>query len=242
MVNRLLDRQANLLEYLTSGAAIFDKKSGGPVPRSLNGIDVRLLRLEARFSYEKRMERIAAAFPRTFGLLDDAARVMRQFAEKCPPIDINRLTNARQFHAFLAARWRRKPPSPAYLRDVARCELACAEVRAHLQEGDPGTANGNVPRGGIRRHPDAVLLRCRFDVRPIFEEGLNAVPTARVTRLAVTMPSGANHPQVFELPPAVFNLIAALDDWMDPTALAVTRNFEQLVRELAEHGVVEVHG
>jgi hypothetical protein len=69
MAKRLLDRQASLLEYLTSRAAIFGDKDDACPARGLHGIDRSLLRLEARLSHEKRMEKIVAVFRRTFGIL-----------------------------------------------------------------------------------------------------------------------------------------------------------------------------
>jgi len=56
----LLDRQVRLLEYLTSGEAIFDDGRGSLRDPILQGIDRRLLHIEARFSHEKRMDKIAA--------------------------------------------------------------------------------------------------------------------------------------------------------------------------------------
>jgi len=126
---RLLQRQVSLLRYLTSGGAIFG--DGGPLDPDLRGVDGTLLRMEARFSHEKRMEKIAAVFPRTFDLLgSEREALIREFVDACPPVDIARLANARQFHDFLSARWRRQPPRRAYLPDVAACELACAQARA----------------------------------------------------------------------------------------------------------------
>ncbi|MBV9627547.1 MAG: hypothetical protein JO230_05550, partial [Xanthobacteraceae bacterium] len=59
MAARLLDRQHSLLAYLTSGEAIFGDQHQKPAEPSLRGIDPGLLHLEARFSHEKRMEKIA---------------------------------------------------------------------------------------------------------------------------------------------------------------------------------------
>jgi hypothetical protein len=242
MPKRLFDRQVSLLDYLTSGAAIFRPGASAVPPRSLRGIDPTLLHLEARFSYEKRMEKIASAFPHTLELLGDTPRLLRRFAEACPPADISRVANARQFHDFLSRRWRRTPPKPAYLRDVASCELACAEVRAHNDlPGQPD--DGRAAPSGIRRHPAAVLVRCRFDVRPIFEQVATApAPRKRVVRLAVTMPRGAERPLVCELRPVIFDVVAAMDGWIDPSALAAVPDSPRLIRELAEHGILEVRG
>src|SRR5437879_4266584 len=68
MPYRLLDRQNRLLDYLTSGPAIFGgsgEPAHEPVP---SGIDRGLLRLEARYSHEKRMAKIEWVLNRTLGL------------------------------------------------------------------------------------------------------------------------------------------------------------------------------
>jgi hypothetical protein len=130
MAKRLLDRQVSLLHYLTSSGAIFGDQRNVQLDPALRGIDRALLRIEARFSHDKRMEKIVAVFPRTFALLGAGRETLvRDFVDACPPADISRLENARAFHAFLCGRWRHEPPTPPYLCDVAACELACASAR-----------------------------------------------------------------------------------------------------------------
>jgi hypothetical protein len=244
MAKRLLDRQISLLDYLTSGAAIFGDKRLAPLDPALQGLDVGLLRLEARFSYEKRMEKIVAVFPHTFELLaSEQSAIVREFVRTCPPVDIGHLTNAREFHDFLSARWQRRRPKPAYLPDIASCELALATVGAAVEADVQEAGNGRkrVPQGAIRRPQGVALLRCRYDVRPIFEAGpAGAPPKKRDTPLAIAVPPGAARPQVFALPAAIFDLLAALDDWSDPAALRGTPGSAELARELARHGLLEV--
>jgi FAD binding domain len=155
-----------------------------------------------------------------------------------------RLENARQFHDFLCTQWQRERPDPPYLRDVAGCELAYAEVRVHVEErSDATNSNGNVPRRGIRRRPGIVLLNCAYDIRPIFEEAEGAsAPAKRDTPTVVVMPPGAEQPRIFELPPAIFELISALDDWTEPAEFGAAPELKELVQELAEHGLLEVRG
>src|SRR5262245_47383742 len=65
MADRLLDRQARLLEYLSRAATVFGDRAdapGDPVPE---GLDRTPLRLQARFACNKRLEKIVAVFPRT---------------------------------------------------------------------------------------------------------------------------------------------------------------------------------
>lgn len=241
---RLLQRQISLLEYLTSNAAIFGHDGGAPLGPDLHGIEPGLLRLEARFSYEKRMEKIMTAFPRTFEILGtNRTELINKFIDTYPPTDISRLANARQFHDFLKARWRREPPDPPYLRDVAACELASSQLRAHTEEPilKGGSRTPIAPGCGIRRSSDVVLLRCAYDVRPLFESSTKGVvPIARDTRLAIAKPPDARHPQVFEVSPVVFDLLAALDHWTDPAVFGATPDLEELFSNLAEHGLIEV--
>jgi hypothetical protein len=238
MANRLLDRQASLLAHLTSGAAIF----GGAAPRdrALDGIDPALLHLEAKFSYEKRIEKIAATLPRSFTILGaQADTVLRAFAEACPPTEMGRIDNARQLHAFVAAQWRDGPP---YLADVMACELAHATAAQAGGEAALGAAPAAL--GAIRRRPGVVLVRCGYDVRQIFEQGGPDAPgrdvPKRDTPLAVTVPPGATEPQIFELPPALFDLLAALDHWTAPSVFGGHAGADALVRDLAAHALIEV--
>ncbi|SPJ14105.1 hypothetical protein SBBP2_1090001 [Burkholderiales bacterium] len=244
MTKRLLDRQVSLVEYMTSGAGIFGGDPDAPLAPALRGIDLSLLRLEAHFSYAKRMEKIKAVYPKTFELLGSGqAAIVRAFVETCPPRTISRLDNARQFHRFLSSRWMRAPLDPPYISDVAACELACAELDADDDERMAPVAEneGNPSRSGIRRSPAVVLRRCAHDVRPIFETGADhAAPVERDTPLVFAQPPGADSPQVFEVIPAVFDLLAALSDWTDPGGLDAGPDFAKFLADMAARGLIEV--
>jgi hypothetical protein len=237
MTKRFLDRQARLLEYLTSGEAIFDNGPGSSRDPILQGFDRALLHIEARFSHEKRMEKIAAVFPKTFALLgDDRGAIVREFVEACPPIDISRLVNARQFYDFLILRWEIGPPTLLYLPDVTACELACAQVRLNA-DSPLAVAKRPIHTGPaeIRRNPAAALLRTRFDIRPIFEGKRGGVsPIERAVPLAISFQSGELG--ISELTPEVFELLKALDRWV---AVDDLPNAEGLIAELAEAGLLE---
>ena len=236
MAKRLLDRQVRLLEYLTSGDAIFRDKRDAPLDRALQGLDRGMLHLEARFSHEKRMEKVTAVFPRTFELLGNSLNiVVRGFAEACPPRDISRVENARQFHEFLTARWKREAPTLPYLPDVAACELACAKARVEADDGPPAqTRPTDAAPHGIRRKPGVVLLRTRYDIRTIFEDG-NAEPIERETPIAVVVQSG--EPRIFNLTSEVFDLLAALDRWI---AVDEQVDADGLIADLIEAGMLEL--
>jgi hypothetical protein len=239
MAKRLLERQTSLIEHITSSAAIFGGEEQ-PAPE-FEDIDRTLLQVEAKFSYAKRMEKITAMLPRTFELLRSGeAALVRAFVEACPPTTLSRLENARQFHQFLSLRWMHEAPDPAYICDVAACEMACAELDAEDQEPDRARSEVSARRSGIRRCPNVILLRCAYDVRPIFETELKTVPMKRETTLVIALPLCSNRPQIFEVIPAVFDLLAALDDWTDPPALSAGPNFASLLADLTVRGLVEV--
>jgi hypothetical protein len=240
MAKRLLQRQASLIHYLTSAATIFGEDGRASPPSAVRGIDPNLLHVEAHFAYAKRMEKITAILPKTFELLGSREQsIVHAFIETCPPASIGRLENARQFRDFLSACCERIL-DPPYLPDVAACELACAEVDAGRNDQNLADEESDVPPRGIRRCRTVVLLRCAYDIRPIFEAGLGpTIPSKRATPLVVAMAQGSNDPQVFEVIPAVFELLAALDDWTDPSTLGDAPEVAQLLKELVLHGLIE---
>jgi hypothetical protein len=243
MTNSLLDRQASLLAYLVSSAAIFGDErhpSGNP---ALAGIDHALLHLEAVFSYDKRIAKIAAVFPKTFDSLGHNRNAMlREFAVTFPATDIDRLANACQFYDYLCTLGRPNALKTPGLLDIAACELAFAKVRSETEGGDSDVAaEKNVSQGSIRRRPGVVLHRCACDVRPIFEgESVRGLLAQRDTPLAIAIPPGADQPAVFQVAPAVFDLLAALGDWADRSSFGTTPALEKLIADLAGHGLIEV--
>ena len=239
MAGRLLDRQAKLLEYLTSERAIFHHKRNVPLDPSLQGIDPGMLHLEARFSHEKRMEKIAGVLATTFGLLAaDADNLVRAFADLCPPRDIGRLENARQFFDFLTARNERTPLAPPHVLAVAACELACAEARLRAGTNEHAETHLNdFPRPAIRRHPSIVLLRTAYDIRTVFENDDSQAPAQRDTPLAIAWNAG--EPQILELPSEVFDLLTALEHW---TALDELPGADELSADLTQSGILEQRG
>jgi hypothetical protein len=244
MTRRLLDRQSSLIHYLTSGAAIFNDAELQSVEPALQGIDRRLLGIEARFSFAKRMDKIAAVFPRTFDLLGARREMLvKEFVEACPPFDIGRLENARQFFDFLTARRRREPPAPPHLPDVAACELAFAAARINVEDRSPVEKNrpGGARLPQVRRSPAVVLLRTTHDIRPLFEDASDAgPPIARDVPLAIVAQASADHPKIFELAPEVFDLLGSLGEWVDQALLDESEDAGELITDLAAAGLVEI--
>jgi hypothetical protein len=240
MPARLLQRQISLLEYLTSTDAIFGEGIDVPQVPHLPGFDLAPLRLEACFSHEKRMEKIIAAFPRTFELLDDKATLVRDFVAACPSIDIRRIENARQFHGFVCERWQAAPPQAPYLRDVASCELAMATLRVKGKAQPSQRAVAGRPIR-FRRNRDAVFLPSAYDIRPIFEGGAGEeAPARRDLMLAILIPPGTDQPTIFEVPAPVYGLLVELDNWTDQATLGPMEGLDELISDLANHGLLEV--
>jgi hypothetical protein len=244
MADRLLNRQASLLEYLSSAAALFGDEVNVPADPALQGIDPGLLRLEARSCCNKRIEKVIAVFPRTFEIFGaDQRLILREFVEANRPTDIGSLASARQFYEFSLTRWRREPPNPAYLPDVAACELAMVEV-CHVVEDfekSPKKGQSDGPKPGIRRRRTVVPLRCAHDIRSIFETGLGeVVPPKRDTLLVVTLPANYRDVRIFEVAPVVFDLLVRLDDWTDPRTLGAIEHLEVSVSRLAAQDLILV--
>lgn len=237
MAERLLDRQIRLIEYLTSGNAIFGESRDAPLEPFLKGFDRAHLNLEARFSHKKRMEKIAAVFPRTFALLgSDVEMTVREFAETCPSVDIGRLENASRFGDFLALRWKSHPPPLSYLPDVAACEMACAQVRANL-DCSQAAARSTSPSEPteIRRRPGIALLHTNYDIQPIFEQSR---PHSRMIkrRVPVAVTIHAGQLKILELKAEIFDLLSALDDWVNVEG---SHDMMDLVAELEEARLLE---
>jgi hypothetical protein len=231
----LLDRQVSLIHHLTSADAIFGGGRRGALAQALCGIDSSLLHLEARFSHDKRMEKVTGVFPRTLVLIEaDRGAIIAAFTAACPPTDISRIENARQFHDFLAVRWRRQPPVPPYLPDIAAFEFACAASRAVI--GTSAASEG--PATGVRRRAGVVLLRTAYDLRSIFEDGASEPPALRESRLAIVAAENTGEPIVFDLTAELFDLLAALDQWTDPAVFGGA-DAQVLIVDLADSGLVE---
>jgi hypothetical protein len=242
----LLHRQIRLLEYLTSGSAIFgdDARNGPNSPPE--GIDIGRLRLEAHFSHEKRIDKIVAVYPRTFSILGGRTPVLlEEFARARFPTHIDRLSNAEQFCNFLHS----LGPSridPPYLLDLASCELAYARSYTLFLGEQPklsGEQRGSRRIGGvrkarrIRRRQNVALVRCAYDVRSLFTDQLEHTPPKRDMLLAVSVPLGSELPEAFELHPVVFDLLLVLDDWTDPTIFGAA--VAALLPDLYEPGLIE---
>ena len=219
---RLLDRQTSLLRHLTSDAFIFGGPALGAAVRDpdLRGMNVGQLRLEAEFSYSKRMKRIREGFSRTaalFGSRFDA--VTRGFAAACPPQTYERYPDAQAFHEYFMAHWADDPAAHAWAGDVASVEVALAQARTLRPRRARADALADCPVDSplpyYRRHPCVLPVRCHHDVRPLFDPRQSGRPVEeRDVPLAVFAAAG-RPPEIVELSPEAFDLLESTHDWSD---------------------------
>jgi hypothetical protein len=229
MSDTLLERQASLLEHLTSAGAIFGE---GDLSSDAFGFRRGLLHLEAKYSHQKRMEKIEAVLPRTLALLGtERDATVRAFAETNAPDSISRLDNARQFHQFLRARQQEPSAAPAWLVDVAAFEIAWAEAQGRNRA--PRTKPG-IP-GSLRRHPAAVLFRSVYDIAPVLQ-GRADEAGPHESFLAIALPDGKKAPELYVLARELFELLELIDDFTDE----FTEIPDAVIADLTARGLIEV--
>ena len=236
----LLERQSSLLRHLTSGAAIFGENEPHTVDPAPARTRPRLLAIEARSRFEKRMDKISAVFPRTFELSGGGAgrRSFREFSKA--------------IRRSASAGWRMRANSPiscpragngaapaALPPDVSACELAFATARAVAQDrfADPEISSTPPTEPELRRSLRCSLCCAARMTSGRFREGSEmprSRPCAREVALAILARASADPPQIFELAPAVFELLGSLDDWATwrPSG---TRGCEQADRRARAH-------
>ncbi len=247
---RLLDRQTALLRHLTSEAFIF----GGPALEALakdpdlRDMNIGQLRLEAEFSYSKRMKRIREGFSRTatlFGSRFEA--VTRGFAAACPPQTYERYPDARAFYEYFMTDWADDPTVPAWAGDVASVEVALAQARTlrprRARADALAACPADPPLLHYRRHPCVLPARCRHDVRPLFDPGQSGRPVEeRDVPLAIFAAAG-RPPEIVELSPEAFDLLERAHDWSHFTSETGSTGNERpstLIGALAAQGMMLV--
>jgi hypothetical protein len=244
---RLLDRQIELLKYLTSTDLIFgDRVVEVLQDPSLAGISIPHLRLEAEMSFEKRIGKIGKALPQTLLCLGDQRRqLVREFVDACRPTTYRRYDEALCFFEFLESRWKLVRPNPPFTKDVARLEIALARIRTFrkMANSDPAlSTNGSRPL--VRLSPSAEILLLEYEVRSVFESDGHTEPLKRPNWVIAAQMNGRRSPSVIGITMPVKNTLDRMREWAaleDVLAEVIGDRpaIEEALRTLLNVGIVE---
>jgi hypothetical protein len=226
MQNRtLLDRQVELLRCLTGAELLFAANEvccAAARKSAPDGISVAHLRLEAEISFQKRMTRIANVLKRTcFYLGGQLPQLRRDFAAAHPPGSYRSYDEASRFYQFLLSCWQSLPPTPPFIVDVARLEMASARAklfRAAENLAAPAIALKSVQqRPLVRLAPGVEVLLMDYDLRPIFEQSSGWRTPVRRRHFLMIAPG----PKIVEMAAAVASPLQQMETW---TGLERARN------------------
>ena len=246
---RLIDRQTGLLRHLTGEAFMFGTRdlAAAALDPDLRGMDIPRLRLEAELSFAKRTDRIRETFARTASVYGSRfTGMVREFAVACPPRTYERHPDARDFFDWLEERCADDPSVPAWTVDVARIEIALARARTFRpSEAEEDTLAGRPNDGSCAwycTHPCVALVRCRFDVAPLFLPGRSGEDIVRRDLpLAVLASRHRRHPEIMEIVPEAFALLDRSSAWSRlglETASSEDASTRALVMDLSAQGLM----
>ena len=248
----LLERQTRLLEHLTSTEFIFGRGNTEEAfsDPGIRGLDIGRLRLEAEFSYGKRLERIVQIFSRTFQYYPgDAAALRRGFVDTNPPRTYERYPDARAFYDYLVERWKNEPADPAFLSDIAKFEITMCKVRTFRPSEVNRSSAENPPTGPVfRLHPCADIVSFEHDIRKIVSpKGSSLAPSRERIFVVVAMVEGRRQPLILDIPENSFEILDAARDWtpFDPKDLTVQDGNATpalIARRLQPKGILQVTG
>jgi hypothetical protein len=247
----LLNRQIELLRYLTDPALIFggDRLVEIAQDPSLRGISLPHLRLEAEMSFDKRLAKIKKVFEQTFSFLGPQRnRIFREFVTVCWPTTYRVYDDGLCFYEFLQNYWRSETPNPPFIADLAKLELALARTRvfrAADNDAAPRPAALHSQRPLARLSASAAILQMSYDLRPIFEGRGAPLVVPREHQILVTLTKDGQGPYVTEVSQAMATVLDSMRDWK-PLQQALDnigrhrRELRQAVRKFAQTGVLDV--
>ena len=244
---RLIDLQTELLRRLTSEALMFG--TGDPdlaaLDPELRGIDFGRLRLEAEFSFDKRSGRLRETFARTASIFGFRfSGILKEFAAACPPRSYERFWDARDFFRWLQENRADDLSIPEWTVDVAKIEITLAHARTlrpvEAEQDALAACPFDPPALRYRTHPCVALVRCKFDVGPLFRpEGSGKEIVRRDVPLAILSSRNRRRPQVMEIVPEAFDVLERSAEWSRlAPKMAGGASFGELVIGLSARGLM----
>ncbi|NKB19044.1 MAG: hypothetical protein GKS01_00730 [Alphaproteobacteria bacterium] len=232
----LLDRQIALLSYLTDPRQ-YDQK---PEAEGIFGIDPYRLRLEGRFSLEKRTGKLMGVFRRSFEAMRNTPGAdLKSFAAAHPPHSITRYDNAAQFFEFVSDLWQKTPPEIPHLPDLAALELALSKVMLSDLTAEDAPQLDTAPGTHFRLLPGTEFLICEHDIRPLLAgPQVEMAPEKRPVYLLLAPSLEGAMPRVLELKQAAFEYLKSLQGW---TSVADAEPVAALVSALIKNYVMETN-
>lgn len=235
-----------LLRHMTSAAFIFGTEELESAARdpSLEGMDIGRLRLEAEFSYSKRIGKIRRTFGRTAGVLGQGfSAITRAYASTHPPETYQRYPEARNFVDYFLKNWANKPSTPPWAADVASIELALSRARTLHPTAMEREAMVQCPKkpgsSWYCTHPCALLVSCAYDVGPLFEPARSGEEiTRRLVHVAVLAARRRRRPRVMEVMPEHLLLMRSSKEWTNLDPMVLPGTDKALVEHLAEQGLL----
>ena len=250
---RLIDRQTGLLRHLTGEAFMFGTSglAAAALDPDLQGMDIARLRLEAEFSFAKRTGRIRETFARTASMYGSRfTGMLREFAVACPPRTYERYPDAQDFFDWFEERCADEPSVPAWTADVARIEIALARARtfrpSEVEEEALARLRGDAASVWYRVHPCVALVRCRYDVGPLFvPERSGEDIVRRDLPLAMRASRHRRQPEIMEILHEAFTLLERSSTWTRlglETVSSEDASTRALVMNLSAQGLVLTYG
>ena len=218
----LLERQVDLLRYLTRTDFIFGDKQVALAAQepSLQGMNISHLRLEAEMSFGKRISKIGEVLRQTFRQLGpQREQLFREFAIQHPPETFRRYAEARCFYEFLLRHWQSTPPSPPWVADIAKLEIGQARLRAFRYDEIPVSAE--IPpeleskKPLVRLYPAAEVVHMEYDLRALFEQdSIAQAPPLRPHYLLISQMKRGIRARVLEISGGVNEMLEGMRQWI----------------------------
>ncbi len=212
-----------LVDYLADPTAFGRLEAGTRGWTALSGLDPRRLELVGLMTHSKRFEKVERTLPRTIKFLRPGIENLAlEWATRHRPLSASSFVNACQFYLFLQRRWRRRPPLPPFLPDLAYCELAMAAVGHRLTAvGRPALGTRSVGSAAgclIRRRAAVHWRRCEYNLAPVFAanipDGLDVEDVCTEhTCVLVSRPLDGSAVRMFQVDEVLFELVVGLQGW-----------------------------